>query len=62
LEQVFSLPAGVLAKLSGAIRLHSTGLEERVQEFAANAKTMGKLTRAERELLNAFVKFLAERD
>jgi len=62
LEQAFSLPGGVLAKLSGAIKHRSSELEERVQEFAANAKTIGKLTRAERDLLNAFVRFLAGKD
>jgi transcriptional regulator with XRE-family HTH domain len=62
LEKAFSLPAGVLAKLSGAIKAHSLCMEERVQAFAANAKAMGKLTREERELLNAFVKFLSEHE
>ena len=61
LEHVFSLPSGVLAKISGAIVQDSSFLEERVLEFAANAKSMGKLTRAEHELLNAFVKFLTEK-
>lgn len=60
LEKVFSLPPGVLAKLSGAIKHHSPQLEETVLEFAANAKSIGKLTREERELLSAFVKFLTE--
>jgi DNA-binding XRE family transcriptional regulator len=60
LEKVFGLPGGVLAKLSGAIKHQSPHLEERVMEFAANAKSMGKLTKAERELLNAFVQFLTE--
>lgn len=61
LEQAFALPGGVLAKLSGAIKHQSPALEERVLEFAANAKSIGKLTKAERELLNAFVKFLTDR-
>jgi len=60
IEQTFSLPNGVLAKLSGAIKQNSPSMEGRVLEFAANAKTIGKLTKAERELLNAFVKFLSE--
>ncbi len=60
LERAFSLPAGVLAKLSGAIKYHSPAIEDRVMQFAANAKSMGKLTRSERQLLNAFVKFLTE--
>lgn len=58
LEKAFSLPAGVLAKLSGAIKYQSPIMERRVMEFAANAKSIGKLTRAERNLLNAFVQFL----
>ena len=60
LEKVFSLPSGVLAKLSGAIRQNSPSLESRALQFAANAKTMGRLTGQERELLNEFVKFLSE--
>ena len=60
LEKVFSLPGGVLAKLSGAIKQNSPSLENKVLQFAANAKTMGKLTKQERELLNEFVKFLSE--
>lgn len=62
LEKAFSLPGGVLAKLSGAIKANSLCMEERVQAFAANAKAMGKLTRDERELLNTFVKFLSEHE
>ncbi len=60
LEKAFSLPSGVLAKLSGAIMQQPLGMEERVLEFAANAKQMGKLSKEERHLLNAFLKFLAE--
>ena len=60
LEKVFNLPSGVLAKLSGAIKHHSPQLEERGLEFAANAKSIGKLTREEHQLLSAFVKFLTE--
>jgi hypothetical protein len=60
LEKVFSLPSGVLAKLSGAVVHHSPAMEERVMEFAANAKSMGKLTKEEKQLLNAFVEFLTE--
>jgi transcriptional regulator with XRE-family HTH domain len=60
LEKAFALPGGVLAKLSGAIVHHSPAMEERVMEFAANAKSMGKLSREEKQLLNAFVKFLTE--
>jgi hypothetical protein len=60
LEKAFSLPSGVLAKLSGAIVHHSPVMEERVMEFAANAKTIGRLSKEEKQLLNAFVKFLTE--
>jgi len=61
LEQAFALPSGVLAKLTGAIKHHSPEFEERALEFAANAKSIGKLTKAERELLNAYVKFITEK-
>jgi len=60
LEKAFSLPSGVLVKLSGAVKHNSPEMEERVLEFAANAKSMGKLTKEERQLLSAFVKFLTE--
>ena len=60
LERAFLLPSGVLAKLSGAIVHHSPAMEGRVMAFAANAKSMGKLSREEKQLLNAFVKFLTE--
>jgi DNA-binding XRE family transcriptional regulator len=60
LEKVFALPPGVLAKLSGAIIQRSPGLQNKVLEFAANAKSIGKLTKDERELLNEFVSFLAK--
>jgi len=60
LEKAFSLPPGVLAKLSGAIVHHSPAMEGRVMEFAANAKSIGKLSREEKQLLNAFVKFLTD--
>jgi len=60
IERVFSLPGGVLAKLSGAIKPNAPSLEDKVFQFAANAKTIGKLTKQERELLNEFVRFLSE--
>lgn len=61
LEQAFALPTGVIARLSGAVTDHSPSFEERVTQFAANAKAMGKLTRSEHNLLNAFVQYLADR-
>jgi DNA-binding XRE family transcriptional regulator len=61
LEKQFGLPSGVLAKLSGAVKHQSPAVEERALEFAANAKAIGRLTRAERQLLNEFIKFLAEK-
>lgn len=61
LEKQFMLPSGVLAKLCGAVKHQSPAVEERAVAFAANAKAIGKLTRAERQLLNEFIKFLTER-
>ena len=61
LEKQFNLPSGVLAKLSGAIKHHSPALEEKALAFATNAQSMGKLTKAERQLLNEFIKFLTEK-
>lgn len=61
LENQFSLPSGVLGKLTGAIKHHSPVFEERALEFAANAKSIGKLTREERQLLNEFIKFIKEK-
>jgi transcriptional regulator with XRE-family HTH domain len=60
IEEAFSLPNGVIAKLCGAIKQNSPTIEDKVLEFAANAKTMGKLTRAERQIINAFVQWLSE--
>src|SRR5258708_7251172 len=61
LEKQFGLPSGVLAKLCGAVRHNSPVLEEKALAFAASAQTIGKLTRAERQLLNEFIKFLTEK-
>jgi ribosome-binding protein aMBF1 (putative translation factor) len=61
LEKQFGLPSGVLAKLSGAVKHNSPVLEEKAMEFAASAQTIGKLSRAERQLLNEFIKFLTEK-
>lgn len=61
LERAFSLPAGVLAKLTGAIKHSSPEIEERAVQFAANAKSIGKLSKEERQLLSEFVKFLTEK-
>ena len=60
LERAFSLPAGVLAKLTGAIKHSSPEIEQRAVQFAANAKSIGKLSKDERQLLSEFVKFLTE--
>ena len=61
LEKQFALPSGVLAKLSGAVKHHSPDVEELAVAFAANAKAIGRLTRAERQILNEFIKFLSEK-
>jgi transcriptional regulator with XRE-family HTH domain len=61
LEQVFRLPVGILAKLSGVVRFSDEAVEKEVLEFATSAKSIGKLTSEERKLLNSFVKFLADR-
>jgi len=61
LEKQFGLPSGVLAKLSGAVKHNSPVLEEKALAFAASAQSIGRLTRAERQLLNEFIKFLTEK-
>lgn len=61
LEKQFGLPSGVLAKLSGAVKHNSPNLEEKAVAFAANAQSIGKLTRDEKKLLNEFIKFLTEK-
>jgi hypothetical protein len=61
LERQFNLPSGVLAKLSGAVKHHSPVLEEKAFAFAASAKSIGKLSRAEHQLLNEFIKFLTKK-
>jgi transcriptional regulator with XRE-family HTH domain len=59
LEQVFQLPKRSLVKLAGVTREQSPQFADEVLRFAANAKTMEKLTREETKILNAFVRFLS---
>lgn len=59
LEQVFRLPNRTLVRLSGAMKGCSREFADEVMRFAVNAKSITKLNRAEKRLLNEFVKFLS---
>lgn len=59
LEQYFKLPARSLVSLSGAVRVEHDVQEEAIR-FAASSEDMSELTRAEKRLLNRFVKYLRE--
>jgi transcriptional regulator with XRE-family HTH domain len=58
LEQTFRLPQRTLLKLSGMTGHRSGEFAQEVMRFAANAKTMNSLTRAEKKVLSDFVEFL----
>ncbi len=60
LEEYFRLPARSLVLLSGAVSRQPAEFKEQVLRFAANSRTIGKLNREERRLLNEFVHFLAD--
>lgn len=59
LEQTFKLPRRTLVKLSGLTKTHSKEFTEEALRFAAHSKSIQKITRHERRLLNEFVKFLS---
>jgi len=59
LEHTFKLPRKTLVKLSGLTRSHSADFKGEVLRFAAHSKSIQKITREERKLLNEFVKFLS---
>ena len=58
LEQTFRLPQRTLVKLSGMTGTRSGEFTEQVMRFAANAQTMTSLNKAEKKILNEFMKFL----
>ncbi len=62
LEQMFGLPPRTLLKLSGMTASRSGEFAEQVMRFAANAKMMNSLTKAEKKILNEFMKFLISTD
>ena len=62
LEEYFQLPARSLARLSGLTATHPPGFQEEVLRFAASSKSLHKLTRDEKRLLNEFVRFLTSTD
>jgi len=59
LAKFFKLPPRSLVVLSGAMRVEE-GIREEALRFAANSKAVNKLTREEKKVLAAFVKFLGE--
>lgn len=60
LEEYFSLPERTLILLSGTVSTQPRELRDEILRFAANSKTIGKLSRQEKKLVNEFVRFLAK--
>lgn len=61
LEHFFKLPRRSLVLLSGSMRAQKADLREAAVRFAAHSKSIGKLTRDEKALLNQFVAFLKDK-
>jgi len=60
IEQFFKLPKRSLLRLAGVQRQQPPELRDEVLRFAANSKSIQKLSREETKLLNQFVRFLGE--
>jgi transcriptional regulator with XRE-family HTH domain len=60
IEQFFKLPKRSLVRLAGIQRQQPPELRDEVLRFAANSKSIQKLSREETKLLNQFVRFLGE--
>jgi len=60
IANVLELPPGGLMKLAGLMRTRTESLSDAAVRFAARAEPIGKLSRAEREALEEFVRVLAE--
>lgn len=61
LAKFFGLPEKRLLELSNLTTVHTPEIREAAVRFAANAKKVTELDRAEREALNEFVKVLSSR-
>lgn len=60
LAKVLKLPEKKMLELSGNTIVRDTELTSQAERFAANAKHIDRLTRDERDILMAFVRYLAE--
>jgi len=60
LEQFFGLPAKTLGKLSGAVIGIPSATKQHLVRFAACSNNLGSLTREEKSVLNAFVRYLSD--
>lgn len=60
IAEFFKLPAGQLMKLSGAAVSRDRELEGAALRFAAKSGDMSKLTKAEAEGLNEFIRWLSD--
>jgi transcriptional regulator with XRE-family HTH domain len=61
LAQYFKVPEREMMKLSGATRTFDAEFQEVAYRFAANSDDLSKLTDAERQALNEYVKYLNDR-
>ncbi len=59
LAQFFKLPALELMKLSGVAETHDHSFSDQALKFAASSDDLSSLSKKERAILHAFVKFLS---
>lgn len=60
LSRYFNMPEREMMKLSGATRTHDAEFQEAAYRFAAKSDDLSKLTDAEREALDEYIKYLNE--
>jgi transcriptional regulator with XRE-family HTH domain len=61
LAQALRLPGGRLMQLAGLAEARDIGVREAAVRFAARSESVNKLSKAEHEALEEFVKFLADK-
>ena len=60
LSQYFEMPEREMMKLSGATRTYDVAFQEAAYRFAAKSDDLSKLTDAERQALDEYIKYLNE--
>jgi transcriptional regulator with XRE-family HTH domain len=60
LAKVLKLPEKKMLELSGNLVVRDTELTSQAERFAANAKHIDRLTKEQRDILMAFVRYVAE--